>query len=178
MFASASLAGATQLRTESNLRLLKELQIAVLRGNPGEIGALAGIGGKVKGVESVGELADSLKVARTLAAHHKTTVAITGKRDLIVTEERAIAVDNGHTMLKTITGTGCTSTTVIAAFAAVERNLLLGAAAGLICFGLAAELAALRGGGPGSFKAALLDALYHLTAKQVAEGAKAEWLKG
>ena len=41
-------AGATRFRTESNLRLLNELRIAVLRGNAGEIGALAGAGGEVR----------------------------------------------------------------------------------------------------------------------------------
>lgn len=171
-------AGATSLRTESNLRLLEELDIAVLRGNPGEIGALAGIGGKVKGVESVGELRDPLEVARSMAVRFKTTVAITGKRDIISDGERAVAVDNGHIMLKTITGTGCMATTAIAAFAAVERDRLLAATAGLVCFGLAAELAVAKAEGPGSFKVALFDSLYNLSADQVLAGAKAFFLEG
>jgi len=165
-------AGATRLRTESNLRLLEELNIAVLRGNPGEIGALAGIEGKVKGVESVGELEDPLEVANRMAGRFGTTVAITGKRDLISDGERAIAVDNGHAMLKTITGTGCMATTAIAAFAAVEEDRLLAAAAGLACFGLAAELAAAGAKGPGSFKVALFDSLHNLTTEQVMDGAR------
>jgi len=170
-------AGATGLRTESNLRLLEELDIAVLRGNPGEIGALAGIGGKVKGVESIGELADPLQVARSMAVRFETTVAITGKRDIVSDGQRAMAVDNGHIMLKTITGTGCMATTAIAAFAAVEEDRLLAAAAGLVCFGLAAELAAAHAKGPGSFKVALFDALHNLTAEQVREGAKVCYLE-
>ena len=169
-------AGATSLRTESNLRLLEELDIAVLRGNPGEIAALAGIGGKVRGVESVEELRDPLEVGRRMAIRFKTTVAITGKRDIISDGKRAMAVDNGHIMLKTITGTGCMATTAIAAFAAVERDYLLAATAGLVCFGLAAELAAAKAEGPGSFKVALFDSLYNLSADQVLEGAKAFFL--
>jgi len=165
-------AGATRLRTESNLHLLEELDIAVRRGNPGEIGALAGIKGKVKGVESIGELDDPLEVARRMAKRFGATVAITGQLDLISDGERAIAVDNGHAMLKTITGTGCMATTAIAAFAAVEGDRLLAAAAGLACFGLAAELAAAGAKGPGSFKVALFDALHNLTAEQIAKGVK------
>jgi len=165
-------AGATRLRTESNLCLLEELDIAVLRGNPGEIGALAGIEGKVKGVESIGELDDPLEVARRMAKRFGTTVAITGQRDLISDGERAMAVDNGHAMLKTITGTGCMATTAIAAFAAVEEDRLLAAAAGLACFGLAAELAAADAKGPGSFKTALFDSLHNLTTEQVMDGAR------
>lgn len=169
-------AGATNLRTESNLRLLEELEITVLRGNPGEIGALAGIAGKVKGVESIGELENPLEVARSTASRFKTTVAITGKRDIISDGKHTIAVDNGHIMLKTITGTGCMATTTIAAFAAVEEDPLLAAAAGLVCFGLAGELSATASQGPGSFKAALLDSLYNLTAKQVAAGARVQFV--
>ena len=165
-------AGATRFRTESNLRLLEELQIAVLRGNPGEIGALAGVGGQVKGVESLSELEEPLEVARILAARYKTTVAITGKRDIVSDGERAIAVDNGHPMLKTITGTGCMATTAIAAFAAVECDFLLATAAGLVCFGLAGELAAIGAKGPGSFKTALFDGLYNLSEAELVTGAK------
>lgn len=169
-------AGATSLRTESNLRLLEELRIAVLRGNPGEIGALAGIAGKVKGVESVGELKDPLDVARGLANRFKTTVAITGERDIISDGKRAIAVDNGHIMLKTITGTGCMATTVIAAFSAVENDYLMASAAGLACFGLAAEIAAAEAKGPGSFKAALFDSLHNLSTEQVVNGVRVRFL--
>jgi hydroxyethylthiazole kinase len=171
-------AGATQLRTESNLHLLEELEVAVLRGNPGEIGALAGIEGKVKGVESIGELEDPLEVARRTATRFRTTVAITGKRDLISDGKRAMAVENGDAMLKTITGTGCMATTAIAAFAAVEEDRLLAAAAGLACFGLAAELAAVGAKGPGSFKAALFDSLHNLTAEQVTAGARVWYVEG
>ncbi|MBC7263820.1 MAG: hydroxyethylthiazole kinase [Chloroflexi bacterium] len=169
-------AGATRLRTESNLRLLSELRIAVLRGNPGEVGTLAGLGGKVKGVESVEELRDPLQVACGLASKFKTTVAITGKRDIISDGKRAIAVDNGHIMLKTITGTGCMATTVIAAFVAVENDHLIATAAGLACFGLAAELAAAEAKGPGSFKTALFDSLYNLSTEQIMAGARVQFL--
>lgn len=169
-------AGATRLRTESNLHLLEELDIAVLRGNPGEMGTLAGLGGEVKGVESVKEVEDPLKIARTLAQRYRLTAAITGKRDIVSDGERAIAVDNGHIMLKTITGTGCMATTAVAAFAAVEDDRLLAAAAGLACIGLAAELAAAEAKGPGSFKVALFDSLHNLTAEQVVAGAKVQFV--
>lgn len=165
-------AGATRLRTETSLRLLKELQIAVVRGNAGEIGALSGAGGAVKGVESVEGVSDPVAVARTMACERETVVAITGKRDFISDGERTLGVDNGHTWLKTNTGTGCMATTMIAAFAAVERDYLLAAAGGLACFGLAAELAAERAHGPASFKVALFDQIYNLTPEQLATGAR------
>jgi hydroxyethylthiazole kinase len=169
-------AGATTLRTQANQRLLRQLKIAVLRGNSGEVGALAGMGGVVKGVESVVDVADPIKVARTFARQQGIVVAITGKQDVISDGERVVLVDNGDPWLKTITGTGCMSTTMIAAFCAVEQDHLLAASGGLIAFGLAAELAAPQAKGPASFKAALFDALYDLTAEQIVAGAKAMWL--
>jgi len=190
-------AGATTLRTQANQRLLRELKIAVLRGNSGEVGALAGMGGVVKGVESVVDVADPIMVTKTFARQQSIVVAITGKQDVISDGERVVLVDNGDPWLKTITGTGCMATTMIAAFCAVEQDHLLAASGGLIAFGLAAELAAAVGQvakpasdtaaiesrptglpafGPASFKTALFDAIYNLTAEQIIAGAKARWL--
>jgi len=166
-------AGATTLRTQANQRLLRELKIAVLRGNSGEVGALAGMGGVVKGVESIVDVADPVKVAMAFAQRQGIVVAITGKQDVISDGERVVLVDNGDPWLKTITGTGCMSTTMIAAFCAVEQDHLLAASGGLIAFGLAAELAASQAKGPASFKTALFDAIYNLTAEQIIAGAKA-----
>jgi len=169
-------AGATNLRTESNLCLLRELEIAIVRGNSGEIGALAGLGGEVKGVEATKEVENPVEVAKAFAKRFCVTVAITGKRDIISNGEKVMAVDNGDAMLKTITGTGCMATTMVAAFAAVERDHYLAATAGLVCFGLAAERAALHAQGPASFKVALLDEIYNLNREIIVEGQKAQVL--
>jgi len=165
-------AGATKLRTESSLRLLSELQIAVLRGNAGEIGAVAGAGGEVRGVESIRGLDNPVATAMTLAGQYKTVVAITGVRDILSNGERVLGVDNGHYLLSTNTGTGCMSTAVIGAFCAVEKDYLIAAATALACYGLAAEIAAKEAKGPASFKVALLDSLYNMTPARLSEGAK------
>lgn len=165
-------AGATTLRTESNRRLLEELNIAIVRGNSGEIGALAAMGGVVKGVETVVEVDDPVQVAKTLAQRYGTTIAITGPRDIVTDGVRVFGVDNGHLMLKTITGTGCSATTMIAAVTAVEQDYVLAAVAGLAWFGLAAELAAAVAHGPGSFKVALHDAIYNLSREQILAGVR------
>ena len=159
--------GATTLRTETGGRFLDRLKLAVVRGNSGEVGSLAGAGGLVKGVESVEGVRDPEKVARELAARRKTVVAITGARDVISDGARVLGVDNGHAMLKTITGTGCMATTVVAIFCAVERDYLIATTAALACYGIAAQHAGRRAKAPGSFRTALLDALYQLTPTQV-----------
>jgi hydroxyethylthiazole kinase len=99
-------------------------------------------------------------------------VAITGKRDFISDGKRTFGVDNGHEMLKTITGTGCMATTVVAIFCAVEPDKLVATASALACYGLAAERAARGTKGPGSFRSSLLDELYHMTPSIVEKGAQ------
>lgn len=171
-------AGATSFRTETIRRLLRELKIALVRGNAGEIGVLAGVGGKVKGVESVGGPEDVAGMAGQAARAWGSVVAVTGKRDIVADGEQVLAVDNGHHWLTTLTGTGCMATTAVAAFAAVEKDALIAAAGALAAFGLAAELAAAQAAGPASFKAALFDQLYHLTPDQLAAGARISRLEG
>jgi hydroxyethylthiazole kinase len=159
--------GATKLRSETGQRFLGTLHLAVVRGNSGEVGSLAGAGGLVKGVESVEGVKDPVQVARSLAQKYQTVVAITGQRDILSDGKRVLGVDNGHALLKTITGSGCMATTAVAVFCAVESDALIATAAALACYGLAAQYAAQDAKGPGTFRAALLDAVYHLTPAQV-----------
>lgn len=164
--------GATKLRNETGERFLKGLKLAAIRGNSGEVGALAGAGGVVKGVESVEGVKNPVAVAKGLAKNYNSVVAITGKRDFISDGTRVMGVDNGHIMLTTITGTGCMATTMVGAFCAVEKDYLVATAAALACYGLAAQSAAKKSKGPGTFRSALLDAIYHLTPAQVKLGVK------
>lgn len=164
--------GATRLRNETGARFLKELRLAVIRGNSGEIGTLAGMGGAVRGVDSLEGVADPEKVASELARRLQSVVVITGKRDILSDGKRTLGVDNGHPMLQKITGSGCMATTIISAFCAVEKDFLVAAAAGLAYYGMAAERAGKRSEGPGSFRTALIDALYQLTPEQVRTGTR------
>ncbi|MEM8530134.1 MAG: hydroxyethylthiazole kinase [Chloroflexota bacterium] len=165
-------AGATTLRTTTNKSFLNDLKIAVVRGNAGELGALTGLGGEVRGVESVGSDTDPVVVAWQMARIYHTVTALTGKRDIVSNGAQVFGVDNGHSWLPTFTGTGCMATTVIAAFAAVESDSLVAAVGGLATYGLAAELAADKATGPASFKVAFFDQIYHLTPEQVFQGVR------
>ncbi|MBI9074714.1 MAG: hydroxyethylthiazole kinase [Desulfatibacillum sp.] len=165
-------AGATQYRTETCHRLLEELSISVIRGNLGEVSILAGLGGEVRGVESVSAGGEAVDVAKTLAQKQNCTVSITGKEDVISDGTRTVLVDNGHQWLTTLTGTGCSSTTAVAAFSAVEKDPVTASACALMCFGLAAEIAAPRAKGPASFKTAFYDALYNLNTRDIEQGGR------
>lgn len=155
-------AGATRLRTESALRLLSELSITTLRGNASEIGALVGVTGETRGVESISLAADTATVARQAAQTFHCTVAITGVHDLITDGTRLAQVNNGHPLLGTITGSGCMATSLVGAFLAVEPDAYLATSSALVAMGIAGELAATRAQGPGTFRSHLLDAIANL----------------
>ena len=154
--------GATRYRTETALRILEAVDIAVLRGNAGEIANTIGRAAEVRGVESVGvEAGDEL--ARAVARDLQTVVAVTGAVDHVSDGSRSLAVANGDPLLATVSGTGCMATAVTGCFLAVRPDAPLEAAAeALVAFGVAGEDAAREAKGPGSFHAAVYDALYNL----------------
>ena len=92
---------------------------------------------------------------------------VTGRRDRIVLGARAVAVGNGHRWMAKVTGTGCLSGAVAAAFLAVADEPFAAAASAMLALGVAAELAAPHARGPGSFEPALLDALDALSPQDI-----------
>jgi hydroxyethylthiazole kinase len=165
-------AGATNLRTESALRLQEKIKINIVRGNFAEISILAGLKGNIKGVESVGTEKNSVEIACSLARKYNQVAIITGKQDVVTDGKTVIEIDNGSPMLGTITATGCMVTSLIATFAAVGEDYLLASTGALVCFGLAGERAAVKAQGPGSFKVNLFDEIYNLNEKIIGEGLK------
>lgn len=165
-------AGATPFRTETAQMLVRELQIDILRGNASEIAALGGLHANTRGVDAGEITIPAGQLARKVARDLKTVVIITGATDYVSNGERLLAVDNGHAMLAAVTGTGCSATSVVAAFRAVEDDGVTAGAAALACYGLAAEHAAAVSRGPASFQVALLDALYNLRGEKLSSGVK------
>jgi len=160
-------AGATRFRTQNALRLLSELRISVLRGNAAEIGALIGIEGETRGVESISTSVAPAVLARDAARELNCTVAISGAHDLIVNRERVAIVENGHPLLGSIVGSGCMATSLVAAFAAVAEDSWMATTAAMVAMGVAGELAASQAGGPGTFRSHLLDAVAALDSEQL-----------
>jgi len=168
-------AGATKLRTDAALAILEEVDIAIIRGNAAEVGILAGAGGEIRGVEAVGKSEDMVSVAKSLAVREDCVISVTGPEDIITDGERVAIVRNGDAMMATITGTGCMSTTITAGFAAVQKDYFKAAAGALVAFGVAGEKAAASSQGkPGSFHAALYDAMYALGADAILKEANVE----
>lgn len=167
-------AGATRFRTETALRLLDALDIAVLKGNAGEIGVLAGTGGSVRGVDSGGVAGDPVETARACSRSTGTTVSMTGAVDVVTDGSRVYLVKNGNPAMDRLSGTGCMAASVTAAFVAVADDHAVASAAALAVFGLAGERAAAGTRGPYSFRTALFDELAGLTPDDLARGARIE----
>jgi hydroxyethylthiazole kinase len=163
-------AGATAYRNSTMDRLLAEVRPAVIRGNASEILSLAG-GHGTRGVDATHAVDAAHEAARTLAADRSTVVAVTGPVDFVTDGDRAYSVGNGHHLLSRVTGTGCAATALIAAFLAPGGDRLEATTAALAFFGLAGERAAAVTTGPGSFAAALLDAIDSITPDELHVGA-------
>lgn len=161
-------AGATRLRDEKSFELLDSVRINIIKGNASEIARVSGERVKTKGVDAVHVEKDMIKIAENLAVKRKCTVAVTGKEDIIADGRNLYIVKNGHPMMSSIVGTGCMASSVIGTFAAVEKDFALAAAAGLVCFEIASELAVRGSKGPGTFKEKIYDFLYRLDKKTVA----------
>jgi hydroxyethylthiazole kinase len=152
-------AGATSYRTETARRILDEVDVAVVRGNSGEVATLVGVAAEVRGVESIGAGGDLAELAREAARTLGVVAAVTGPVDHVSDGGTTFAIANGHPLLGAITGTGCMATAITGCFVAVAESPLDGAAEALVAFGVAGEDAALGAKGPGSFHVNLYDAL-------------------
>ena len=165
-------AGATRYRTEAAHRLMDQLDISIIKGNAGEIGVLAGTGGVVRGVDSGGVTGATPVIVRELARSSGSVVIMSGATDIVSDGNRTYLVDNGHELMGKISGTGCMATSIVAAFAAVSKDLTIGAVAALASFGIAGENASMKASCPYSFKVALFDETYSLTPDVVAKRSK------
>jgi hydroxyethylthiazole kinase len=152
-------AGATAYRTQTALSLLAA-KPSVLRGNAGEIMALAGArDASQKGVDSAAGADAAIDAARALAQAYGCVVAITGETDQIVGPSGITAVSGGDAMIQLVTGTGCATTALVGAFLAVAPPEAAAVAA-LTLMKRATERAADAADGPGTLAVALLDALH------------------
>jgi len=152
--------GATPYRNYVVDTLLKEYSISVIKGNSGEIMALAGSSGTVRGVDAVGSVTLDLKdVVKTLANRFNAIIIATGEEDFISDGREVFSIKGGSSMLRNITGSGCIAGSIISAVLGVKEDPLIASITGLIAFKLSAERADQRSRGPGSFRVHLFDEL-------------------
>lgn len=153
-------AGATRYRTETAKRLLDEVEVAVLRGNAGEVATLVGLQAEVRGVESIAGGGDPGELALQAGRSLGLVASVTGAVDHVSDGRASLAIENGHPLLASVTGTGCISSALTGCFlAGAAERPLEAAAEALVALGVAGEDAARDARGPGSFHVGLYDAL-------------------
>lgn len=163
-------AGASRLRTETALRLLKSASPAVVRGNGSEIMALAPHpddgAAATRGVDSTRGSHEAERAALDIARRYHCVVSVSGEEDMITDGNAIVLVRGGSPLMTRVTGLGCSATAVTAAHVAVASSPLVGAAAGMAVMASAGEAAAKKAQGPGTFLPLFLDALSHIDAAE------------
>jgi len=164
--------GATAFRTATSALLVEKLRPTIIRGNASEILALAGGAAQTKGVDSRQSTESVAGAADWLAGANDCVVSVSGEVDLIIGGGTTIHVHNGHPIMTSVTGMGCTASALTGAFVAVGTSPLIAAAHAMTVMGVCGELAAARSTGPGSFVSAFMDALWTLDDKILAATAR------
>lgn len=178
-------AGASALRTNTALGLMKELKLSVIRGNISEIKTLALGSGTTKGVDAdvadaVTEetLDEAVTFVKKFAEETKTIIAVTGAIDLVSDGKTCYVIRNGRPEMGKITGTGCQLSGMMTAYVTANPDHPLEAAAASVCvMGLAGEIGWSRmkeGDGNATYRNRIIDAIYNMTGEELEKGARYE----
>lgn len=178
-------AGASRLRTDTALELMRKIRFDVIRGNISEVKALALGQGSTKGVDAdvadvVTEenLEEAISFVKQFAREKSCVAAVTGCIDLVSDGKTCYVIRNGRWEMERITGTGCQLSGMMTAYLAANREHPLEAAAAAVCaMGLAGELAWDRmqeGDGNATYRNRIIDAIYCMDKEGLEKGAKYE----
>ncbi|EMD37498.1 hypothetical protein CERSUDRAFT_105469 [Gelatoporia subvermispora B] len=191
--------GATKYRRDSANVLLNTWQATVIKGNAGELAALANSSEvQSRGVDSVGQgFADPASFVRDLARKERCIIVLTGVTDWVSDGTTVIKLSNGDKLLGEITGSGCMVGTSVATFCAgaslvaaaarssdaedgmlARGDMLAAAVGGVLAVTIASEIAATRPGvkGSGTFLPVFIDELGQLTEENILQSANVEIL--
>lgn len=155
--------GASDYRKLSIEKLLKTVDMTLIRGNAGEIATLCGINWQSRGVDSGAGDYDLSDLAKEAAQRFNCMVAISGETDWLSDGDRVVGVKNGQELMTRVTGMGCLLTAVSAAFLVVDNSLDSVVAAHSL-YGIAGDHAYQKSSLPGTFQMHFIDQLYALNA--------------
>ncbi len=161
--------GATTYRTRTAWKIIEECHPNIIRGNASEIMALLHADVKSKGVDSSCSSADAAPTAQMLAQRTGAIVVVSGETDYITDGQRVETLRNGSPMMPLVTAMGCTASSMVGAFAAVNPAHLFEASLhAMAVMGVAGEIAARQSAGPGSLLTNFVDTLYNMTEEELA----------
>lgn len=173
--------GSSAMRRNAGHRLLEQVRFAAIRANATEIATLVcgttahrGVDADVE--EAAMDMAD--ENAKRLALATGAIVVVTGDTDIVTDGRTIYRVHNGHSMMKTVTGSGCQLSALLGAYVTANPEKPLNAALAAVCaMGLSGEIAHERLtplDGNASYRNYIIDAIYNLTPEALEKGAKYE----
>ncbi len=170
-------AGATQYRTDTCHRIIKECRPTIIRGNGSEIMSLIDSSVLSKGVDSSVGSDMAVEAAKILARDSGAVVVVSGETDYVTDGERVETISNGSKMMTSVTAMGCTATAIIGAFAAIKpldmSEQFEAALSAMAVMGVAGERAAKESEGSGSLHVNFIDELYNLDSDRLAQFVRA-----
>lgn len=170
--------GAIEYRDKAILELLENVHMSVIKGNAGEIMALAGKTGVTKGVDSLAESTDAIESAIKVANKYRCTCAVTGKVDIITDGRYVIKIENESDILSYITGTGCMIASLVGSFLGGGNSPLISAVAGVMAMSISGEKALEREekehNGIGTYRMDVMNNIYHFCPETVKTNAKVQ----
>ncbi|MEG1559359.1 MAG: hydroxyethylthiazole kinase [Clostridia bacterium] len=175
-------AGASSLRTNSAIKIMKKIKLSVIRGNISEIKTLIDGNGRTRGVDAneddgISALNDGISSFKAFAESTGTIIVVTGATDIITDGKISYAVTNGVPMMSSITGSGCMLSALITAFISANReNMCSAALAAVVMMGIAGEKAFAKlqqiGGGNSTYRNLMIDEIYNMTPDSLEKGAR------
>lgn len=161
-------ASCSGLRRNAVSELTRRVKLAAVRGNISELSYLAGFSAQERGVDAAEAVISPLKAAEAAAKRLSCVCAVTGEQDVISDGSRTIVLKNGTPLLRNITGAGCMTSALCAAFISVS-DPFTGTAAGIAFMDICGETAAENSHGMGGFRMALFDAAGNITPETLTE---------
>ncbi len=175
---------ATKTRTNFTNKLLDEIKFDVVKGNIAEIKFIGGLDVRGKGVDSFDDGEDISEVVRKVAIKLGCIVVATGKVDFISDGNRVIKIFNGTPKLKSVTGTGCMTGSLIGSYLGAYNSLegrkrdnfkkVEAVAMGVLTMAVSGELADKDNIAIGSFKEELMNNVYEMNIDKLKEYGRIE----
>lgn len=161
-------AGASKLRRAAAAEITSRVKLSAVRGNLSELSFLAGYTAEERGVDAAETGISPITAAQKAAERLRCVCAVTGERDVISDGRHIAIISSGTPLFRQITGAGCMTSALCAAFISVS-DPFTGTAAGIAFMDICGEVAAERSTGLGTFRASLFDASGSVTPEILAE---------
>ena len=175
---------ATKTRTDFTNKLLNEIKFDVVKGNIAEIKFIGGLDVRGQGVDSFDDGEDISEVIKKVAKKLGCIVVATGKVDFISDGNTVIKIFNGTSKLKSITGTGCMTGSLIGSYLGAYNSLegrkrdnfkkLEAVAMGVLTMAVSGELADKDNIAIGTFKEELMNNVYEMNIDKLKEYGRIE----